>query len=64
MIDTVKDIATVIGCILSFITLITLVVKPLREGLTKWVMSKSNSCEIENKIDELFAMLEDRKSVV
>lgn len=57
MIDTVKDIAAVVGCILSLITLITLIVKPLREKFINWIKGKANTCELEGKIDNLAEML-------
>ena len=57
MINTIIDIAAVASCAITLITLITLTVKPLRERFANWIKVKSNSSELENKIDELSAML-------
>lgn len=58
MIETIKDIAAVIGCILSATTLITLVIKPIRQRFIGFIRSKTNAPENERQISELKQMLE------
>ena len=59
MIDIIKDTATVISCVLSFIALITLIVKPLRKRFANWIKVKSSTCELEGKIDLLSSLLRE-----
>ena len=50
---------TVFGTATIAITFLTVTIKPLREGLTNWVRRKSNSCDLENKIDALSGLLQE-----
>lgn len=57
MINVIKEISVVVGCALSSITLITLAIKPFREKFLEWAELKSNTCELEDKIDRISDLL-------
>lgn len=57
MLDVIKNVSVVIGCALSSITLITLAIKPFREKFIEWAELKSNTCELEDKIDKISDLL-------
>lgn len=48
-----KNIATVVGCILTCITFVTLLCKPLRNKFIEWIRKTSNISESEKAIKEL-----------
>ena len=54
----IKDIATVVGCLLSCITLITLCVKPIRKWVIKKVIQITHTEEINKQNDRIFAVEE------
>jgi len=63
--ETIKNIAAVIGCISAAIALIVTIIKPIRKGIACWVtkVSKTNEQEDEislvyDKIDELSKRIE------
>ena len=58
MINVIKDISVVIGCAMSSLTLITLVIKPFREKFIEWAKLKSNTYELEEKIDRISDLLQ------
>lgn len=69
MIDIVKDVAAVIGCIISIITLCGIIIKPIRKGAVGWIQGMIGASEtstvihdvndkltgMDNKIDKLSA---------
>lgn len=59
MIETIKDIAAVVGCISAIIALCVTVFKPLRKRFVNWIKRKSNTTEIEKKIDNLSNLLKE-----
>ena len=56
--EIIKDIATVIGLILSAITLITLCCKPLRRKIGNVIRKASNMEETSQALDEVRAMMQ------
>lgn len=48
-----KNIATVVGCISTCITLLTLIIKPLRQRIIDAVVNKSQTESIVKKIDKM-----------
>ncbi|MEG1562272.1 MAG: hypothetical protein RR365_00845, partial [Bacteroides sp.] len=59
MINTIKDIAAVVGCASAIIALCVTVIRPLRIKVVGWIKQKSNTCEIERKIDTISKLLEE-----
>ncbi|MEG2381617.1 MAG: hypothetical protein RSB38_07980 [Oscillospiraceae bacterium] len=59
MIEEIKDVAAVVGCLSAIIALMVTIIKPLRTGFVNWIKRKSNTCEIEKKIDSISRLLED-----
>ena len=55
--DTIKDITAVVGCISAILALAVAIIKPLRNRFIAWVRGKTNSSELENKIDEFGKLL-------
>lgn len=66
MVETFKDIATVVGCISACITLLTLIIKPLRQKLIDTIAGKAQTQSIVEKIDEMHkkidTVIEDNKT--
>ncbi len=58
--DVVKNIAAIVGCIISCITLITLVCKPFRQKIVSFIRKSSNQNEVENQLAEIKRLLETR----
>ena len=56
--EIIKDIATVIGLILSAITLITLCCKPLRKKIGNVIRKASNMEETSQALEEVRAMMQ------
>ena len=56
--EIVKDIGTVIGLVLSAITLITLCCKPLRRKIGNVIRKASNMEETSQALDEVRAMMQ------
>lgn len=54
-----KDITTVFGTATIIITFLTVTIKPLRERFTYWIRKKSNTCDLENKIDTLNMLVKE-----
>lgn len=48
-IEIVKDIASVIGCVISFITLISIIVKPIRNAVIKKVITITHTDQIQQQ---------------
>lgn len=51
--ETVKNIAAIIGCISALIALITTIVKPIRKKFVDWVKRTSEASETSNAIKEI-----------
>lgn len=51
MIEIIKNIAAVVGCITACITLLTLIIKPLRQKFVSAIADKAQKQTIEQKID-------------
>lgn len=58
MIEVVKNVAAVVGCALSCISLLTLVCKPIRKAVIGFITSKSGRTEMEQQIGTIKEMLE------
>ena len=56
--EIIKDIATVIGLVLSAITLITLCCKPLRRKIGNMIRKTSNIEETSEALEEVRAMMQ------
>lgn len=48
-----QNIATVVGCLTTCLTLLVAIVKPIRQWLVDSISRKSNQTKISQKIDEL-----------
>ena len=59
MIEVVKNIAAVVGCVLSCVSLATLCVKPIRQKFTAFVKRTSNQDEVETQLAEIKQILVD-----
>ena len=53
MIEVIKNIAAVVGCVLSCISLLTVIVKPMRQKVINWVAEVADKPETVNAINEL-----------
>ena len=53
MIDIFKNIAAVVGCITACVSLLTLIIKPLRQRVINAIADKAQKQAIEEKIDLL-----------
>ncbi len=58
MMDVIKNIATVVGCITGCITLLTLISKKIREKFIHIISSKSKENETLNKLDLVVSKIE------
>lgn len=58
--ETIKDIATVVGCIMSCIALITAVCKPIRQKFVAFIIHSSGKNEVEKQLAEIKAMIAER----
>lgn len=52
-IEIVKDVASVIGCIISFITLMGIVVKPIRSAIVKKIIAITHTEQIQKQEQKL-----------
>ena len=55
--ETIKDIASVVGCIMSCMALITAVCKPIRQKFVSFVIHSSGKDEVEKQLAEIKAMI-------
>ena len=53
-IEVIKNIATVVGCLVSCISLVAIIIKPIRKAIIKKIMSITNTKEIEKQSKEIF----------
>ena len=53
MIEVIKNIAAVIGCMLSCISLLVLIIKPLRKTIINWIAEAADKPDTVNAINEL-----------
>lgn len=51
--DTIKDIAAVVGCISACIALLTTIIKPLRQRFIDAIVKKSKDTSRDDKIDKM-----------
>lgn len=58
--EAIKNIATVVGCIMSCTALVTAVCKPLRRKLVDIIAHQSGRNEVEQQLSEIKKMIEDR----
>ena len=58
--ETIKDVATVVGCIMSCMALITAVCKPIRQKFVSFVIHSSGKVEVEKQLAEIKAMIAER----
>ena len=52
-IEVIKNIATVVGCLVSCVTLVAIIIKPLRKAILKRIMDIANTKEIEKQSKEI-----------
>lgn len=64
IIEIVKNIATVIGCIISFITLIGIVIKPIRQFIILKIAQLSNKDIYEVEIKKQSEEIEEEKTEI
>lgn len=57
--DVIKDIAAIVGCILSCISLLALIVKPLRKKIVNFVARTANKSETTNALAEVKKQLSE-----
>lgn len=57
MIEGVKNVAAIVGCVMSCISLVTLICKPLRNAVVKFVTRQSGKTEMQTQICEIRDML-------
>lgn len=64
--EIVKNIAAVVGCITACISLLTLLVKPLRQRVVNTIADKAQKQSIEKKLDAISSkvdtVIDDNKS--
>ena len=53
MIEVIKNIAAVVGCVLSCISLLTIIIKPMRKKIINWIAEVADKPETVNAINEL-----------
>jgi hypothetical protein len=53
ILEIVKDIAAVVGCIMTCLGLLTTIIKPLRQRLIDSIIKKSKDAKREEKIDKM-----------
>lgn len=51
--EIVKDVAAVVGCILSCMSLLTIFVKPLRRGIGAWFTKFADKTETTKALDDI-----------
>lgn len=56
--ETIKDIGSYSGAIVTIIGLIVMIVKPLRNQLAEWISKVANKDTLEKKIDGLTVLVE------
>lgn len=62
MIEVVKDVAAVVGCVLSCASLVTLIVKPIRKRVVAFISQSAKTDELERlstKFDSFSAKMLD-----
>ena len=47
--EVIKDIAAVVGCVLSCLSLLMLIIKPIRKKVANFISDVSNKTETVNK---------------
>lgn len=57
MLETVKNIAAVVGCISGSIALLTTLCKPIRKGIVGFISRQSGKSEMQQQISEIRGML-------
>lgn len=58
--ETIKDVATVVGCVMSCMALITAVCKPIRQKFVSFVIHFSGKDEVEKQLAEIKKMITER----
>ena len=53
ILDIIKDIAAVVGCISACIALLTTIIKPLRQRFIDAIIKKSKDTNMDDKIDKM-----------
>ena len=62
--EVIKDIAAIVGCALSCISLLTLIVKPLRKKIINWVAEIADKPETANALAELQTQISNIQSQI
>lgn len=58
MIETIKDIAAVVGCASAVLALGMTLIKPMRIGFVNFIQSKAQTAEQQTQLDELRKQIE------
>ena len=58
MIEGVKNVAAVVGCVLSCTSLLALIIKPVRKGVIDFIRNKAGRTETETQLSEILEMLQ------
>lgn len=51
--EIIKDVATVVGCCISVITLLSIIIKPARKKVVNWIKHTSEASETSMAIQEM-----------
>lgn len=58
MVDDLKTVASICGCLSTIITLITIVIKPIRNRFICWISQTSDKDNLNKKLDKLTTLVE------
>ena len=53
MIEIIKDISSILSCVLVIISFLGLIIKPTRQKLENWIRKVTSSQETTEKLNEL-----------
>jgi|GEM_PF-2417337 len=58
--ETIRNVASVFGCVISGITLAGILIKPLRKRVQSYIKGVSNECETAQQLEEIKAMIAEQ----
>lgn len=64
ILSIIKDVGSVVGVVLSCITLLTLAVKPLRTSVVRFVERISGSNETDRRLNEMTQSIQDMREAL
>lgn len=62
--EVVKNIAAIVGCVLSCLSLLTIIIRPLRKGAINWVANIAEKSETNDAIADLKNEMNDIKKKI